>query len=92
MLESVGFFMMHYYVYILQSDFDDSYYIGYSQNPGKRLEDHNDGRSRYTKNKRPWIIVYQEEFQEKSDAIKRERFLKQQRNRSFYKSLIQNNK
>jgi len=66
---------------------DDSYYVGYSQDPQKRLEDHNDGRSRYTSGKRPWIKVYQEEYQTKSETIMRERFLKKQRNRIFYKKL-----
>jgi putative endonuclease len=79
---------MKYYVYIFQSESDDSYYIGYSQDPEKRLADHNDGRSRYTREKIPWKLVYTEEFFTKTEAIKRERFLKSQRNRAFYEKLI----
>ncbi|MGB1121548.1 MAG: GIY-YIG nuclease family protein, partial [Saprospiraceae bacterium] len=53
-----------------------------------RLYEHNEGFSRYTKHKRPWKIVYFEKFEEKSEAIKRERFLKKQKNRAFYNRLI----
>ena len=83
---------MQYFVYILQSDVDHSYYIGYSSNPDNRLKDHNMGRSRYTRKKIPWRIVYIEQYDNKSDAIKRERFLKNQRNTEFYSTLINNNK
>ena len=82
---------MPHYVYILESLVDGSYYIGYTMNPLVRLQDHNDGRSRYTSRKRPWKLVYSEQYSSKSEAIKRERFLKKQRNKEFYRSLIINN-
>ena len=77
-----------FYVYILQSDVDQSYYIGFTQNVAKRLLRHNNGKSTYTKRKIPWSLVYSEEFPTKSEAIKRERFLKAQKNTEFYKNLI----
>lgn len=77
-----------YYVYILKSKIDDSFYIGYTNNLDRRLEEHNEGKSRYTSKKTPWEIVYSEEFEEKSDAIKRELFLKKQKSRAFYLRLI----
>ena len=77
-----------YYVYILQSEQDASFYIGYTSNIERRLEEHNEGKSRYTSKKTPWKIVYSEAFEEKSDAIKRERFLKKQKSRTFYLRLI----
>ena len=79
---------MPYFVYILQSDLDQSFYIGYTSDLEKRLEYHNSGKSRYTSRKMPWKLVYQEEYKSKSEAIKRENFLKRQRNSEFYKSLI----
>jgi putative endonuclease len=85
---SVGFFFMSFFVYILQSEQDGSYYIGYSEDPEKRIEDHNSGRARYTRHKIPWKLVYQEKFNTKTEALKRERFLKKQRNREFYFKLI----
>ena len=78
-----------YTVYILQSGKDSSLYIGYTSDLGRRIDQHNAGESRYTKSKIPWHVVYTEKFKLKSDAIKRERFLKKQRNSEFYKRLIQ---
>ena len=75
-------------VYILQSQLDDSFYIGYSKDVFERLKGHNNGKTSYTKSKRPWKIVYYESYENKSDAIKRELFLKRQKNREFYKKLI----
>ncbi|MGB5393640.1 MAG: GIY-YIG nuclease family protein [Lutimonas sp.] len=80
-----------FYVYLLQSKLDKSYYIGQTNNLEKRLFDHNEGLSKYTSRKRPWEIVYFEKFKTRTEAIKRERFLKQQRNSSFYKSLYETN-
>ncbi len=44
---------MNYYVYVLESEADKSYYIGYTQGLEKRIQDHNDRRGRYTAKKRP---------------------------------------
>ena len=42
---------MPYYVYILQSEKDGTYYIGSTQDLDERLKRHNEGRSKYTKTK-----------------------------------------
>ena len=65
-------------VYIIQSLKDGSFYIWYSSNIEERLKKHNEGKSRYTSKKIPWKLVYTEEFSSKSEAIKREKFLKKQ--------------
>ena len=87
-----GFFRstkcLMYYVYILQSEQDASFYIGYTSDIERRLEEHNEGKSRYTSKKTPWQLVYFEKFEEKSDAIKREIFLKRQKSHAFYLRLI----
>ncbi len=79
-----------FYVYILQSSVDESFYIGFTENLEKRLNQHNNGESNYTSRKIPWKLVYFEEFSTKTDAIKRERFLKAQKNKVFYHRLINN--
>ncbi len=79
-----------FFVYILKSDVDGTYYIGQTNNLEKRLDYHNQGLSKYTSRKVPWKIVYFEEFETRKEAIVRERFLKKQRNRNFYQSLINN--
>ena len=79
-----------YYTYIIQSQKDGSFYIGYSEDPEKRLEKHNSSNSGYTSKKQPWKIVYTEEFQTKSEALKREKFIKSQKSKDFIISLINN--
>jgi putative endonuclease len=79
-----------YFVYIIQSDFDGTYYIGYSEDISKRVNEHNFGKTNYTSKKRPWKLVYYEEFSNKPDALKREKFLKRQKNKDFYLRLIKN--
>ena len=74
-------------VYLLQSEMDGSYYVGYTSDIDRRLQEHNDGKSRYTSKKVPWKLVYTEVHTSKHDALIRERFLKAQRNRKFYEGL-----
>ena len=49
---------MAYYIYILQSETDGTYYLGSSQDPEKRLEKHNAPHHGYTGRKQPWKLVY----------------------------------
>ena len=79
---------MSYYVYILESLKDGSYYIGYTSDLNRRLDMHNTSKKGYTSRKKPWKIVYSEKFEHKSESIKREKFLKRQKNRAFYEALI----
>ena len=76
-----------FFVYIIESAVDNSFYIGQTKDLIKRVKYHNEGLSKYTSKKTPWKLVYSEEFNTRTEAIKRERFLK---NRIFYKRLIQN--
>ncbi|MBN1986740.1 MAG: GIY-YIG nuclease family protein [Prolixibacteraceae bacterium] len=68
--------MIKFTVYIIQSEKDDSFYIGFTSNIEQRLSYHNSGKSRYTSRKMPWRLVYTEEFSTRSEAVKRERFFK----------------
>jgi putative endonuclease len=79
---------MSYWVYIIESQKDHSYYIGSTSNLERRFEQHNLGESRYTSQKMPWKLAYFEEYQDKTSALKREIFLKKQKNLKFYKALI----
>ena len=79
-----------YFTYIIQSLTDNNYYTGYTSDLKKRLERHNAGRSRATKERRPFKLVYCESFENKSEAIKRECFLKSKVGGSTKSSLIEN--
>ncbi len=80
--------MEPHYTYILQSDKDHSYYIGSSNNPENRLIKHNKPHKGYTARKQPWKLVYTEEFDTKTEALKRENFLKAQKSKEFIERLI----
>ena len=67
---------MPYYTYILRSLKDGIHYYGSSSNLKSRLKSHNAGKSKFTKGHRPWEIIYFEEFETRSDAMKRELFFK----------------
>lgn len=67
---------MMFYVYILRCA-DDSLYCGYTTDVEKRFEKHKSGKgARYTRSHLPLEIVYVEEFENKSDALKREHEIK----------------
>ena len=67
---------MAYYVYIIESLQYGTFYKGYSEDPLKRLQQHNQGESKYTSGKMPWKLVYVEECASKTEALIRERNLK----------------
>jgi putative endonuclease len=48
---------------------------------------HYKARTGYTARKIPWKLVYNETFEDKSAAIKRERFLKSQKSHDFLNGL-----
>ena len=78
-LTKVGLFCftkMPFYVYIIQSSVDHSYYKGFSENPLTRLLQHNNGESKYTSAKVPWSLIYIEELTTKREALIREKALK----------------
>jgi len=79
---------MAFYVYIIQSELDGSYYVGSTQDLDERLQRHNQGRSKYTKPKRPWELVYKEELPDRPSAVRRENYLKSQKSKQLIESLI----
>ncbi len=66
---------MHY-VYIIQSEVDSSYYSGYSNNLKQRIIDHNYGKNKSTKAKKPWSLVTYLAFSDKKKALDFESYLK----------------
>ena len=58
----------------------------------ERLRRHNAGATPSTKSGRPWKIVYCEEHPSKSDALKRENYLKRMKSRTYLEGLIRETK
>ena len=66
---------MHY-AYIVKCS-DVTYYTGYTNDLEKRLLTHNAGKgAKYTRNRLPVEMVYFEEYEDKSEAMKREYAIK----------------
>ncbi len=65
-----------FYLYILRSLKDNKLYIGTTNNIEIRLEQHNAGLSKSTKYRRPFKLIYIEEYKSRSDAMKREWYFK----------------
>ncbi|MBW1641779.1 MAG: GIY-YIG nuclease family protein, partial [Deltaproteobacteria bacterium] len=57
---------------ILRSFKDGTYYVGSTQDLESRIERYNQDRTKYTKPKRRWELVYPEEHPDRSSAVKRE--------------------
>ena len=72
-----------YYIYVIQSISYHTRYVGVAEDVERRLGEHNAGRSRYTKGRRPWRIIHVEEVNTLSDARKREVFLKSGQGRKW---------
>lgn len=67
---------MSCYCYILECS-DGTFYTGWTNDPERRIAQHNKGRgARYTKTRRPVKLVYLEEQTDKIAALKRERAIK----------------
>ncbi len=77
-----------FYVYILRSLKDGSYYVGSTSNLEKRINRHNRGHSISTKGKNPLVLVYKKEYKLRSEAIREERRIKSQKSRIYIENLI----
>jgi putative endonuclease len=65
-----------YYVYLLRCA-DGTLYCGITNDPAKRLCEHNAGKgARYTRGRLPVRFVYCEEVGSRSEALQRERAIK----------------
>jgi putative endonuclease len=65
-----------FYVYILQSLKDFSFYVGQCDDLDCRMSKHFDGMSKYTASKRPLRLIYFEVFRTRTEALKREKEIK----------------
>lgn len=79
-----------FYIYILKSLKDNRTYVGYTDNLERRMAEHNAGRSKATKNRRPLELIFSEQFQASSEAKKRELYWKSGAGRRRLKELLKN--
>lgn len=79
---------MNFYIYILQSEKNGKFYVGSTENLEKRLQDHNWSRTPSTKSGIPWKMVYNEVFQSRGEAMRRENEIKSKKSRKYLAYLI----
>ncbi len=78
-----------YYVYILKSSKSGSLYYGYTTDLSKRVKEHNEGLSKYTKGLLPWTLVWYCAFSNKKKAKDFELYIKSGSGKAFaYKRLV----
>ncbi|MGA3169603.1 MAG: GIY-YIG nuclease family protein [Chthoniobacteraceae bacterium] len=69
---------MEYRVYVLRNP-NGKLYVGLSADIAVRLDQHNRGESKWTKDKGPWTLLWTCEAMSLSDARKLENLLKRQK-------------
>ncbi len=78
-----------YYVYILKSSKSGILYYGYTTDLRRRLEEHNSGKSQFTKGHMPWNLEYYSAFTNEQKAKDFELYLKSGSGKAFaYNRLV----
>ncbi len=80
--------MNYYYVYVLQSEMDGLFYIGFSRDVHQRLTEHNAGKNVSTKHRKPFKLIFFEAYLYKSDALRREAYFKTAKGKTTLKMMV----
>ena len=80
-----------YHTYILFSIKKNKYYIGSTSNLEERIKKHNSNHKGFTGGIGDWQVVYQENYQSKSEATQREMQIKKWKSRKIIESLVKGN-
>jgi putative endonuclease len=81
---------MTFFVYILFSQKINRYYVGYTSDLDKRLQEHNSGISTFTAKASDWKIMFTQQFNSREEAHKRELEIKNKKSRKYIEWLIEN--
>jgi putative endonuclease len=76
------------YTYVLRSDSDGDWYTGSTGDLRARLRLHAEGRVRSTASRQPCRLIYYEACINRSDAFRRERFLKTGKGKRFLRNRL----
>ena len=80
--------ILMFYVYVLKSLKNRIRYVGSGEDYFERLRRHNKGEYQFTKGHLPWELVYTEEYTTRSEAVRRERFLKSGQGRAYLDKIL----
>jgi putative endonuclease len=79
---------MPWFLYILQSELNEMYYVGISPNIVHRLEFHNHLGHGFTSRYRPWKLVYTKEYPTRQLAQAAEKQIKARKSKEYIKRII----
>ena len=79
---------MWYYVYVLHSDKDGNFYIGYTKDLKLRFKQHQSGLVASTKYRLPVKLIYSEACLNQQDATHREKYLKTYHGKAFIRKRL----
>jgi putative endonuclease len=77
-----------FFVYALRSTLRNYIYVGLTDNPERRIKQHNLGYERTTKPYRPFEVILIEPFATRIEARNREKYLKTSFGKSYLRNLI----
>lgn len=80
--------MEKWFVYVLQSEKGGKHYVGISGNLQHHLELHNEGKTNSTKARRPFKLIYTEEYDTLQETRKKEKYYKSGSGREKLKNLF----
>ena len=80
--------LMSFHVYILQSESSGHFYVWQTKNVEERIAYHKANYSLALRNRGPWKLVHTEEYATRSEAVRRERYIKRQKERRFIEALL----
>jgi len=81
-------YIVMFYTYILKSQKSGRWYTGSTNDLRKRLKQHNEGKSTWTKSKGPWDLIYYEAFLNEEDSRSREKYLKSGMGKRYLKNRL----
>jgi putative endonuclease len=77
-----------YYVYVLLSEKDTNFYIGFTENIDQRFDEHNAGKNVSTRSRRPFKLIYCEGHTSKFDALRREGYFKTSKGKTTLRQIL----
>lgn len=75
-------------VYILKNSISGKHYIGITGDLARRIEEHNRGQTKSTKQKGEWAVIYKEDCKTVAEARRREMLTKSYKGGNAFKKLL----
>ncbi len=77
-----------FYTYVLLSEKDKQFYIGFTNDLERRLKEHNQGKNISTANRLPIQLIYFEGHLSKKDAMRRESYFKTTKGKTTLRQML----